>query len=69
MSDKTVATEQQDYTASSLATAAGVTFGYICQLCRSGKLTCRKLGSYWIISHEVGAAYIAEREKAKPTEL
>ena len=57
-----MATEEQDFTASSLATAAGVTFGYICQLCRSGKLACRKLGNYWIISHDVGAAWLAERE-------
>lgn len=60
-----MATEQQDYTAFSLATATGLTFSYIARLCRDGKLDCRKFGNYWVIPHTVGAAFIAEREKAK----
>lgn len=65
MSDNTVEIEQKDYTASSLATAAGVHFTHIARLCRDGKLDCRKFGNYWVIPHTVGAAFIAEREKAK----
>lgn len=65
--DKTQATERQDYTASSLAKAAGVHFTHIARLCREGKLDCRKFGSYWIIPFDVGAAYIAERQ-AKTTQ-
>lgn len=62
-----MATEQKDYTASSLATAGGVTFGYICQLCRSEKLACKKFGNYWLIPYEVGAAWLEQRQ-AKTTQ-
>jgi hypothetical protein len=64
MSDKTITTEQQDFTASSLAQDAGVTFGYIAQLCRAGKIPARKFGNVWLIRYAVGAAWL-EARKAK----
>jgi len=67
MSDKKMATEKKDFTASSLATAAGVHYSHIARLCREGKLDCQKFGNYWLISHEVGAAWLAARKaKSQP---
>lgn len=53
---------EQDYTATSLAAAAGVHFTYIARLCRQGKLACRKLGQYWLISREDGQRWLEERQ-------
>lgn len=54
--------KQQDYTATDLAKAAGVHFTYTARLCRKGKLPCRRLGRYWIISFEDGQKWLEERE-------
>jgi len=71
MSDKTTATEQDDYTASSLATAAGVTFSHVARLCREGRIPARKFGSSWRswqIRYEDGQRWLAERQ-AKHAQL
>ena len=62
MSDKATATEQYDYTASSLATAAGVTFSHVARLCREGRIPARKFGSSWQIRYKDGQAWLAERQ-------
>jgi len=62
MGDKSDATTKQDFTASSLAAAAGVTFSYIAQLCRAGKIPAQKFGAAWLIRYEDGAAWLEQRK-------
>lgn len=52
----------QDYTASSLAEAAGVHYSHIARLCREGRIPARKFASLWIITYADGQQWIAERE-------
>ena len=60
----TTDTPKQDYTAKDLAAEAGIDFSYIARLCRLGKLPCRRLGRYWLISREDAQHWLEER-KAK----
>lgn len=55
-------TEQKPYTATSLAQAAGVGFGYIARLCRVGKIPADKFGNVWMIRFEDGQRWLAERQ-------
>jgi len=51
------------YTATTLAQAAGVGFGYVARLCRAGKLPCRKLGTVWMIARDDGQTWLTGRQK------
>lgn len=68
MSDKPTDTQARPFTASSLAAAAGVSVQYIARLCKQGKIEAQKVGPVWLISYDVGAAWIAERKtkQARP---
>ena len=59
------AVETQDFTASSLAEAAGVHFSHVARLCRQGRIPARKFGSAWVIRYEVGRQWLEEREARK----
>lgn len=55
----------QDWTASELADAAGVTPRWIGELCATGVLEgARKRAGAWFIPHDVGQQWLDEREKA-----
>jgi len=55
--------KQIDFTASSLAEAAGVDNSYIARLCRQGKIPAIKLNPQtWLIRYEDGAAWLEARQ-------
>lgn len=66
MSEETTATEQQDYTATSLAAAAGVHFSHVARLCREGRIPARKFGNVWLIRFADGQRWLAERQAKTP---
>lgn len=56
-----------DFTATSLAKAAGVHKTYVARLCKAGIIPAVKIaGAVWVIRYEDGAAWLAAR-KAKQT--
>jgi len=63
------AIEKQDFTASSLAEAAGVHFSHVARLCQQGRIPARKFGSAWVIRYEVGQRWLEEREAKKAEEV
>lgn len=63
---------RRDFTASSLAAAAGVDKSYIARLCRQGIIPAVKLSPMvWLIRYEDGAAWLAARKakQARVTEV
>ena len=55
-------TQEQDWTASSLARAAGVGADYVARLCRNGKIPAVKVGNaVWVITNKDGLAWLALR--------
>lgn len=65
MNDET----QRDFTASSLAKAAGVHKTYVARLCKAGIIPAVKVAeAVWLIRYEDGAAWLAARQaKRTPT--
>lgn len=58
---------EHDFTATSLAAAAGVSKVYVARLCRLGIIPAVKIAkNVWVIRHEDGAAWLAQRQ-TKPT--
>ena len=48
------------WTATSLASAAGVDSSYIARLCRRGKIVAQKFGQAWMIPYEEGQRWLTE---------
>lgn len=56
-------TTGRDFTAGTLARAAGVSPSYVARLCRLGILPAVKVaGAVWVIRYADGAAWLAQRE-------
>jgi len=56
-------TTGRDFTASSLAAAAGISRSFVARLCKSGAIPAVKIaGAVWVIRYEDGAAWLAQRE-------
>lgn len=68
MVENAVANETQDFTAYSLAQAAGIDYSYVARLCRQGRIPARKFGHAWLIRYEVGQRWIEEREARQAAE-
>jgi excisionase family DNA binding protein len=56
--------EPTDYTAATLAQAAGIGKSYVARLCRNGALPCTRIGHVWLIRYDVAQQWLAAR-KAK----
>ncbi len=52
---------ERPFTATSLASAAGVDPSYIARLCRQGKIEATKFGSSWMIPYEEGRRWLERR--------
>jgi excisionase family DNA binding protein len=61
-------TKHEDFTASSLAKAAGVHYTYIARLCRQGRIPARKFGPVWLIHYEDGVAWLEARQVKQETQ-
>lgn len=63
------ATEPRDYTATTLAAAAGISKTYVARLCRQGKIPAVKLSpTVWLIRYEDGVAWLEARETKRSQE-
>ena len=56
-------TQRNDYTVTTLAAAAGVTRAYIARLCKRGAIAAYMIGKQYVIPHNVGAEWLAQRNK------
>jgi len=60
---------ERDYTAASLAAAAGISRAYVSRLCQSGVIPAVKVvGTVWVIRYEDGQRWLAERKAKRATE-
>jgi hypothetical protein len=53
--------EQQPWTATSLAKAVGIAPSYIARLCRQGQIKGIKFGQAWMIPYEEGQNWLEKR--------
>ena len=58
--------EGKDFTATTLAAAAGVDKSYVARLCRQGIIPAVKLSpTIWLIHYADGSAWLAQRESRR----
>lgn len=60
--NKSMNSEQTDYTVTTLAQTANVHRTYIARLCKQGKIPAKRVGFVWIIRYEDGQRWLEERQ-------